>query len=119
MAFLTPEQKGISKEEVEKINEELWQEALQEIRHCPDCGVKSNEFHLVNCDVARCGNCGGQLFSCDCDNPTNTKWSGLWPGYKECYENKLICYDDGHGIYAPSWRFDLNELAIKQANNEI
>lgn len=31
-------------------------------------------------------------------------WTGLWPGIKECYEQKLIAYGSG----GEGWVFDLN-----------
>ena len=31
-------------------------------------------------------------------------WSGIWPGIKECYEQKLIAYGSG----GEGWVFDLN-----------
>lgn len=103
----TPEEMGITSQEVNDICERLWKEANERSnRTCPDCGVKPGEIHLVNCDVARCTKCGGQRLSCDCEDEEggDDVWTGLWPGYKECYERKLICFHD-------HWLFDLNTLA--------
>ena len=33
---------------------------------CGDCGCKSGEQHLPNCDIERCPCCGLQMLSCDC-----------------------------------------------------
>lgn len=34
---------------------------------CSDCGAMHGHPHHTGCDVERCGNCGGQFISCDCD----------------------------------------------------
>jgi hypothetical protein len=107
----SPTEMGLTDEQVtEKLNE-LWEKAKSETRDCPDCGVSSGEQHEDGCDVARCIKCGGQALSCDCEEPENDIWSGLWPGYKECYEKRLITYSDPSQIGGTGWVFDLNTLA--------
>lgn len=110
MPFYTPEQKGISQDEVNAICERLWKEALEQVGTCPDCGVGGNSKHLDGCDTARCVNCGGQALSCDCGDTKPDIWSGIYPGYSECYKLKLICYHQGF-MYVDHWSFDLNTLA--------
>lgn len=109
---------------------------------CHDCGVDPNNFHINGCDVERCPNCGRQSISCDCedsetvfeDSQDNSfsfrvfnrdisrkrlKWSGEWPGEKECREfgwySKFIefkgwvrCDKDDPGASG-----DLNRLAVE------
>ena len=100
---------GLSQEEINEINEKLWAER-QPYAICPDCGVEPNEPHESGCDVARCTECGGQRLGCDCQNEDEEIWTGIWPGIKECYEQRLICCwgDDRE------WRFDLNEQAMRK-----
>jgi hypothetical protein len=111
--FLTTQEKKLSQKEIDQICEKLWSE--EKISNCPDCGVKPGEVHGPNCDISRCINCGEQtIFEDCCENIQYDIWSGKWPGVKECYENKLICYDtcqwpDGSGDIG--WCFDLNEWA--------
>jgi ankyrin repeat protein len=42
----------------------------QGVRHvielCPDCGVRSGEYHELFCTKERCPFCGDQLVTCDC-----------------------------------------------------
>lgn len=105
------EKMEITQKEIETINEKLWQEELSHIRNCPDCNVKPGEQHINMCDVARCTQCGGQFIQgCKCENTKRDIWTGIWPGIKECYEQKLICYDDYCGL----WMHDLTSLAIKR-----
>jgi hypothetical protein len=35
-------------------------------RRCGDCGVDRRGLHHLGCDLQRCPDCGGQLFSCGC-----------------------------------------------------
>ena len=115
--FLTAKDLGLSQHEVNKINERLWKER-EPLGKCPDCQVNPGEIHLKGCDVAHCLNCGQQTIFWDCcENIENDIWSGLWPGVKECYEQKLICFDTCK--YPSSneyigWCFDLNTLTFKK-----
>jgi len=105
--FLTPEQKGLNQQQIDEICERLWKEEQgRSTKECHDCGAKPGEKHLDGCDVARCKSCGGQRLSCDCENPGEDVWTGVWPGIKECYEQKLICFDTCMGL--DRWCFDLN-----------
>ena len=57
------------------------------IIECPDCGVEPGELHDTNCDVERCGRCGGQRFSCGCISSSDRMpWTGTWPGVIECQD---------------------------------
>lgn len=115
MAFFTPEQKGLSQEDIDRIVEELWVKEFQHPhKNCPDCGVKSGEKHRDNCDVERCTVCGIQALQCEehADAERET-WTGFWPGIKECYEKKWIVFDTAMG--RNEWCFDLNrESADRQ-----
>lgn len=54
---------------------------------CGDCGVVAGSFHLEGCDVARCGYLGIQRLQCSHPgSECNTRWSGVWPGERECEE---------------------------------
>lgn len=113
--FKTPKQMGLSQQEVDKICEDLWKDR-EEVSDCPDCGAKPGKKHRMGCDVARCSICGYQLLSCDCKKGKPDTWTGIWPGIKECYEQKLICYDTcTHPITGKElgWCFDLNSLRDK------
>ena len=105
----TPEEKGLTSEEIKEICERLWLEAQSNLHICNDCGANVGEQHFENCDVARCSICGGQLLSCGCYGEPDY-WTGIWPGYKECYERKLICQNNVTG----EWLFDLNTLAASE-----
>ena len=75
-----------------------------------------------------------------------TKWTGLWPGSKECYDNKLITYwwvppirasiskhtlkglkDNGvlliskcpKDLNPDKWSFDLNTYTEKKMNGKL
>jgi len=111
--FKTPKEMGLSQKEIDEIVEKLWKER-ESVGHCPDCGVAPGETHGDYCDISHCLNCGDQtIFEDCCDNIKHDTWSGIWPGLKECYERKLICYDtcqypdNGKEI---GWCFDLNSL---------
>lgn len=107
--FYSPEQKGLTQEQINDICEELWKKELEDAESsCHDCGVKPGEQHLEGCDVARCTSCDGQRLSCDCEGGETDVWTGTWPGVKECYEQKLICFDTCMNLN--KWRFDLNTL---------
>ena len=105
----------LSEEEVNRIVEKLWKEELQSLtKSCYDCGVKPGEPHIPGCDVARCTECGMQELSCEHEAPMEV-WTGLWPGVKECYEQKLICWSNPERIGGTGWTFDLNTLHKKKA----
>lgn len=109
--FYTPEEMGIFPEKVNEIVEQLWKE--EQVRNCPDCAVKPNTQHKFGCDVAQCKVCGLQAIGCDCEYAEPDMWTGIWPGIKECYEQKLICFDS----ITNHWRFDLNTLAVNNTIN--
>ena len=106
----TAEEAGLTQDQINEIAEKLWKERKAEAtQSCPDCAVAPGQPHETGCDVARCTNCGGQALSCSCITKGIDIWLGLWPGIKECYEQKLICRGNfGKG----DWRFDLNTEAM-------
>ena len=102
---------GLSEQEINDINEELWSETEESSdRICPDCAVKPGQSHEWGCDVARCTKCGGQRLQCDCELEKEEVWDGMWPGSKDCYEQKLICCWGE----TKEWTWDLNSLAVKR-----
>lgn len=63
---------------------------------CPDCKVMPGGTHHPGCDVERCSACGRQALSgCNCEDhdPMKARWTGLWPGKKECRALGLFCRD--------------------------
>lgn len=87
-------------------------------RPCPDCGVAKGKKHSGGCDVARCLSCGGQRLSCDCKEPGEDIWDGLWPGTRECYDKKYVAewVYDGVGLPKHNYHtFDYNRLASEKA----
>lgn len=96
---------GLTPEQTQGILNQLFHDAQQNAsRQCPDCGVKPGEAHVDGCDVARCQECGGQAISCGHKSKNIDVWHGLWPGTKECFDQKLICYDTNF----KQWMFDYN-----------
>lgn len=114
--FYTPKEKGLNQEQINDICERLWEERLDTAGNCNDCGAKPGEKHNDGCDVAICTSCGEQLICCDCEDGEPDVWSGIWPGIKECYEQKLICFSTGLKEYGVDdhWRFNLNKLYEKK-----
>lgn len=46
-------------------NKHQWDDNIPD-GSCPDCGVKSGEYHDTHCDWDRCPRCKMQLLGCDC-----------------------------------------------------
>jgi hypothetical protein len=74
--------------------------AIRGDRACGDCGAVPGAFHTPGCDVERCGcrNGGQQALSCgDCDDrmylENRIRWSGEWPGKRECRHHGLYCHN--------------------------
>ena len=105
----TPEEMGLTTEQINDICEKLWIGST--LRNCNDCGAEPGERHMRDCDVARCTECEGQRLSCGCKKGNEDVWTGVWPGYKECYEQKLITTCD---TLKGEWMFDLNTLYSKK-----
>lgn len=57
-----------------KVGVEGW---IEPNERCTDCGAKYGEYHHIGCDVERCGVCGGQLITCECE-----------------YDDKMIVYTE-------------------------
>ena len=112
--FYTPEQKDLTQSEIDTITERLWKEANDSAGKCHDCGAEPGQRHKEGCDVAKCTLCGWQRISCDCKKGKPDIWTGLWAGVKECYEQKLICYDTAMNLN--KWCFDLNTWYAKKGN---
>lgn len=112
--FLDPKDMNVTEVEIQRICERLWEKETRLVNgdkkkhECPDCFVAVGQLHVEGCDIARCEHCKGQRFSCDCTEESQDLWTGLWPGIKEAYENKLICYDRRQ----KEWIFDLNKAAM-------
>ena len=99
---------GLSQKEIDQVIEDLW--ATEEKVTCHDCGVEVGKRHKPDCDVERCPVCGGQNLMCNCKTDEYEVWDGMWPGTKECYEQKLVCcFNDDK-----QWQFDYNEQARRQ-----
>ena len=96
---------------IENPSEELLDKLLSEnIRtKCPDCQVIVGKKHWDHCDVARCLNTQDQRFGCACGQCGNDLWDGHWPGVKEAYERKYVCFD----TVFQATMFDLNRVAIE------
>jgi hypothetical protein len=109
--YQSAEQLGLTKDEINKIADGLWKnEVDHSVRKCPDCGVDVNKEHEFGCDIARCLICGGQHLGCGCKTNTTDVWSGIFPGIRECYNEKLICSYDG----GKTWILDLNSYYSKK-----
>lgn len=85
----------------------LEEERKTSSRSCPDCAVEVGRPHSVGCDVARCLKTKQQRLTCNCEECGFDIWTGFWPGVKEAYENKLVCFDTATETVV----FDLNRLA--------
>lgn len=102
----------LSQSDIDSICKRLYEtEKHNSKRKCPDCGVKPNTQHVEGCDVARCTKCGGQRLGCGCRGGKPDEWTGLWPGYQEAYENKLIRFEPILGDFM----FDLNAVAMLES----
>ena len=103
----TPEDLGLTAEQINQICEELWQKNSAK-KSCPDCSVNPGEKHWNACDVPNCNSCGIQKIQCECGDTSPRMWDGIYPGIRECYEQKLICFNSG----SEEWMFDLNTWYI-------
>ena len=114
----TAESLGLTEDEITEIVERLWKEEIaNSTQSCHDCAAKPGELHESGCDVERCNICGGQAISCGHTEHNEEIWTGMWPGTKECYEQRLITYmNPGSNNYGekPHWTFDLNTLERKR-----
>jgi hypothetical protein len=71
---------------------------------CPDCGAAQGKYHRLGCDVEQCPYCGGQLYVCGHEPPSDDRlaWDGCWPGERECIQNGwYVRFDKGQGHYIP------------------
>jgi hypothetical protein len=92
------------------------QDEMETLRDCGDCGVTPGKMHEEDCDVARCKNCGMQLFlHSGCDEPENTMWTGMWPGVVEC--RVLGWYTDENSIWGKTE--DLNRHVRALVRGEL
>jgi len=87
-------------------------------RPCPACGTGVGGIHAHGCDVERCSACGDQHIICDCadHNPSESTWSGEWPGLAECrargwYARRAVVGWEPCAVEAEGAREDLNRLA--------
>ena len=109
--FKTGQEMGLTDTEIAAKAEVLMAEALKNAeRKCPDCTVSPGHLHNHGCDVATCQTSGKQMLMCRCGDCRPDVWEGLWPGARECYEKKFICYST-----RSSWMFDYNTLAIHKS----
>ena len=110
MPWRTAEEMGLSPEQIDAKVEELWRQDQEHVRPtCSDCWATIGEKHDPRCDVARCTKCRGQRLSCQCTDGDSDTWDGMWPRTRECYEKKLIAYED---TVIHAWSFDYNRLPI-------
>ena len=127
MGWATGDLLKLSKQEMQRIADKLYEEAKKEAtKRCPDCGAKPGAVHGVNCDVARCLICKGQLLSCDCQYGKPDIWDGVWPGTQGCHRELLIsilvpdshnpCMADRLSI---KWQFDMNTFTSEQKNPSL
>ena len=70
------------------------------LSNCHDCGVAPGGTHHPGCDSERCGVCGDQALTCDCDwdaynaKRTENRWTGLARGYEECFRLGYMCRNE-------------------------
>jgi len=98
----------IIKDPSQSMLDSLWAEVTK-TAICHDCGVKPGQPHKDGCDTARCLNTGMQRLQCDCGKCGEDVWTGIWPGIKECYEKRLVCFDTATNRVC----FDLNRQCVE------